>query len=296
VCGVQERAARQVTGRVVVWPLVAAVAQVVAFEAVRRGFAGTRAGQWLDEAAFVGHEVAEDYYQGLADAALNTMTVLSLVVLVAAVGVAALAGRRVVPAIAAALLVVGANLSTQVLKSVIDRPALGIEAVHATGNTLPSGHTTVAASVAVALVWVLPRAWRERVVWVGAGYAALAGVATLSVGWHRPSDVVAALLVVGVWATTIGALLAAWRRRAGAGDPPPAPRRVPVALALAGVGLLAAGAVVLALAYQGSTPVEELDDGRLFAAYLGGVAAIAGAAGLVMSLVVAIPSTISPET
>jgi hypothetical protein len=29
-------------------------------------------------------------------------------------------------------------------------------------------------------------------------------VATLPAGWHRPSDVVAALLVVGVWANVAG--------------------------------------------------------------------------------------------
>ena len=90
----------------------------------------------------------------------------------------------------------------------LDRPYLGVDPQRIeAGNSLPSGHTTVAASVAVALVFVLPPRARGFAAVVGAGYTALVGVATMSAGWHRPSDSVAALLVVGGWAAAAGLAL-----------------------------------------------------------------------------------------
>src|SRR5207245_1071112 len=101
-------------------------------------------------------------------------------------------------AVGAVLLIVGANLTTQLLKSVLVRPVLGIDPERAAaGNSLPSGHTTIAASVAVAVLLVVPAAVRGVSAVVGAVLTAAAGVATLSAGWHRSSDAVAALLVVG---------------------------------------------------------------------------------------------------
>src|SRR5690606_39114784 len=75
------------------------------------------------------------------------------------------------------------------------------------GNSLPSGHATAAAAFAIGLTLVLPPRARGPVSLVGATYAAVVGVATLSSGWHRPSDVVAAYLVVGGWAAAAGLVL-----------------------------------------------------------------------------------------
>ena len=104
--------------------------------------------------------------------------------------------RRGDLAVAAAVMVAGANASTQLLKTHLTRPELDGFPMP---NSFPSGHTTAATSVAFALVLVLPAAFRGLVALIGAAYAAVIGVATVWAEWHRPSDTIAALLVVLAW-------------------------------------------------------------------------------------------------
>jgi len=138
----------------------------------------------------------------LAAPTLAVLDVLSLPFLAIAtiVGAALAVARRQWPlAIAIPLVVFGANATTQILKYfVISRPDFGLP--HDYGNSFPSGHTTVAASVAAVAVLAVPPAWRWLATVVGWGFAAVTGVATLVNGWHRASDVAAALLVVLAWA------------------------------------------------------------------------------------------------
>ena len=111
------------------------------------------------------------------------------------------------------VLIAGANLTVELLKRYLDRPNLGIDPERAgAGNSFPSGHTAIAASVAVAFVLVLPPKARGAGAVIGTFYAALVGVFTMSAGWHRPSDAVGALLIVGVWAALAGILLRVLRR------------------------------------------------------------------------------------
>src|SRR5699024_2118715 len=148
---------------------------------------------------------------------------LLLLVLVIAAGVAVLRARWVV-LLRVGVLLAGANLSTQVLKKVVlDRPDL-VDGIAQRANSLPSGHTTVAASVAVAVLLLVPRSLRPAMALLGGGYAAATGIATLIGGWHRPSDVIAALTVVLCWAG-ITTLITAVSR--------PEPRDLPAGLSAA---------------------------------------------------------------
>lgn len=135
-----------------------------------------------------------------------------LVALGVAVGVALLR-RRVARAAGATLLVVGANVSTQVLKEVIPRPFFGI----GTENTLPSGHVTVVTSLVLATLLVAPPRLRSAVALLAAGAGTLTGAATIIQRWHRPSDVVAAFGVCALW--TGLALVLADRGHARPGRP-----------------------------------------------------------------------------
>ena len=133
-------------------------------------------------------------------------------VLLAAMVIAALR-RRPSLAVQVAVLMIGANLTTQVLKKwVLYRPDLGVEADY--GNTLPSGHTTAAASVSAALLLVVPPRVRPWAAVLGAGYTTATGISTLIGQWHRPSDVVAAVLVVLAWTAIACALVALTPARA----------------------------------------------------------------------------------
>ena len=116
----------------------------------------------------------------------------------------ALVRRRFYLALGAVILIGGANITTQILKyDVFTRPDLS------TGpNSLPSGHTTVALSIALAAVIVAPSALRSTVAIGASATAALVGVATVLGRWHRPSDVIAATFVCVVWAA-VGMLAAA---------------------------------------------------------------------------------------
>jgi membrane-associated phospholipid phosphatase len=284
-------------GWLVPWLLVAVAGQVAAYEVVRQVFVGTARGQLLDTAAISGNTIGHRHIDGLVDTVLSAVTVALLVVATIVIGFIALIRGRVVLAVVATLLVVGANLTTQLLKAVTDRPDYGVDLARAAaGNSLPSGHTTLAASVAVALVLVLPARLRGAAGLLGAGYAALAGVATLSAGWHRPSDAVAALLVVGAWAAGAGLVLVA-AQRPDADGPAGRPHRFSlVALVVAGSVLLAAATAALVATDRAlSTPVELLSHGRLLTAYAGGAAGIAGTAGLVMALVLATAHLTVPD-
>lgn len=156
----------------------------------------TVAGQRLDQAAVL-HADADPLLTNDIVEVLNELTIgVGAVVLVACMAVALVRGR-IAHAIAAAVLVGGANVTTQALKhGLLTRPDLGYD----TMNSLPSGHTTLAASLALALLLVSPRISRGLLVLAGSVAASLVGAGTVVAGWHRPSDVLAALGVCLAWA------------------------------------------------------------------------------------------------
>ncbi|RIQ31218.1 phosphatase PAP2 family protein [Jiangella rhizosphaerae] len=165
-----------------------------------RWFVDTAVGQRIDQVAFRGSGIGRSTLWSGAERVLDVVSVPFVVVVLGTVALIALLRRRWLLALQVIVLVGGANLTTQVLKhAVLDRPRLADD-TGPLGNSLPSGHTTVAASVAAALLLVVPRRTRPAVAIVGAGYTAVTGVSTMVGGWHRPSDVVAAVTVVLAWA------------------------------------------------------------------------------------------------
>ncbi|WP_372593133.1 phosphatase PAP2 family protein [Actinotalea sp.] len=126
-----------------------------------------------------------------------------LAVLVVACGLA-LYRRRLALAVQLVVLVGGANLTSQFLKSTLPRPdvALG-DSLY---NSWPSGHTTVAASLSAALVLAVPRRYRPAAVVVGLAYTIVTGIGTILGSWHRPSDVIAGVLIVLAWTGVVTAL------------------------------------------------------------------------------------------
>ncbi len=141
------------------------------------------------------------------DSILNAVSVASLLAAVAVVATVALVRLERVRGLAAIGLLVGANLSTLLLKSyLLDRPDLGLREVSpATLNSLPSGHATAVFSAFAALLFVVPTAWRYPTSLIGLVTAITTALATMSAGWHRAGDSMAAFLLVGVW-TVIAAV------------------------------------------------------------------------------------------
>lgn len=286
----------------VLWLLLLTAAEAVLFVIIWRFFVRTDHGQLLDTVALTGNRIGRTHISGVVDTVLNTMTVVSITAATAAVGFIALARRRIAVAFGVILLIAGSNATAQALKMLISRPNLGVDVQRAAaGNSLPSGHTTVAASVVVALLLVLPHRVRGFGAILGAVLASVIGVATLSAGWHRPSDAIAGLLVVGAWAGIAGVFIVIAQRRHGGVDYGPANRWAVALLTLAGIGLLAGAAIALKLTDQVlATPAEELSRRRLFAAYAGGAMGISGTAALVISSVLVtahrvVPRVVPPE-
>lgn len=268
------------------WLVVFGAACVAAFLALVRFFVRTEQGQKIDTIALTGNSIGRNQIDDVVDTVLNAMSAASLAVAAATLAfIALIRGRRGL-ALMVLLLIAGSNITTQLAKLLITRPNFGVDLERAAaGNSLPSGHTTVAASVAVALVLVLPPKVRAAAAFLAAGYAAVAGVATMSAGWHRPSDAMAALAIVGGWTALVSILLLLAQRRDDrtyGGEAHPVSAAL---LVLAGIVMLVGAALAMELTEQvRNLDPSELGSRRLFAAYAGGAAGIGGTASLLIGL------------
>ncbi|QTE29726.1 phosphatase PAP2 family protein [Pengzhenrongella sicca] len=186
--------------------LAVAVASAAGVWLVWRIFVASAAGQRVDQAAFDGALYGRTRLWQVAQPVLDVVSVPFVALVLVVAVLIAVVRRRWGLALQVAVLMGGANLTTQLLKNfVFDRPEFASGYL----NTLPSGHTTVAASVAAAFVFVVPPRARPSAAVLGAAYTAVTGVSTLIGRWHRPSDVVAAVLVVLAWSGLACALAAA---------------------------------------------------------------------------------------
>ena len=156
-----------------------------------------RGGRRVDHALML---AVQNRFSSEQDSILGLLRMVNVasvgLVLVVIAGIA-LARRRPGAAAAGVALVLLTQVLTQGLKAVLPREG-------SAENSLPSGHVTVITALVVAAVLALPAALRVVVGLVGAVGVAGAAVAVMAVGWHRPSDVIAAF---GVIAAVGGALL-----------------------------------------------------------------------------------------
>ncbi|MGH3386948.1 MAG: phosphatase PAP2 family protein [Nocardioidaceae bacterium] len=208
----------------------------------------TARGQDLDDRAMRvfsenGNPSAARPLMDLLGQATTGSAALALVVFMAL----ALLRRGFALAAAAGVLVAGANLTTQLLKNdLLTRPDLG----HGTLNSLPSGHTTLAFSLVLAAILAAPSVLRLAATLVGAMVGTLTGAATVVAGWHRPSDVVVAILVTVAWGAATVAVLALV-------TPSPARRRARGLVLPALIGSAVAAALLVAWGVgPGSGPGE----------------------------------------
>ena len=152
------------------------------------------------------------------------------------VALVAVARKRPTLAGRALGMVIGANVTTQLLKDMISRPDLGMTT--GISNSLPSGHSTVAVTLSLALVAIAPQWLRAPSAWIGWAWTSLMGVSVMMAGWHRPADVVVAVLIAGAWALALSPI----ERRARHG------KRVSKVMLWA---VLAAGALAFSLTLVG---------------------------------------------
>jgi membrane-associated phospholipid phosphatase len=112
-------------------------------------------------------------------------------------------------ALAGAILVLGADLSTHFLKEAFAAPRTGstLEGGHIYDNSFPSGHTTAAFSMAAAWCIFVPAQRRPLAAVVGFTAASLVGLAAVILHHHFPSDVIGGFFVAAAWACGVCAVL-----------------------------------------------------------------------------------------
>lgn len=206
---VTEAPRRDVSGPPAVAAAALSAVSAVSVWLVYRAMVGTSVGQHVDEALLQRSSLTSVSATAQLNHALGLVSLASMALAVAAVTAFAALRRRADLAVAALVVVAGANLSTQVLKAGLDRPDLGWGTV----NSFPSGHVTVVASLAVAAL-IVSQLWLRAVLVVPAVLAvAFTAAGTVVAGWHRPSDGVGAVLVTLAWWGAAGCSLRLWSDR-----------------------------------------------------------------------------------
>lgn len=236
------------------------------FVAIYLFFVRSYIGQVIDERSFAGADEWKGNLIDFAHAFLNALPVAAVVAGAIIAVIIVLVRRNWLVFAVAVGAAIAANVSTQVLKySVLSRPEKGVDAGLA--NSLPSGHTSVAASAALVVFLVASPRLRPLAAVVGSVFTIAAGASTLVEQWHRPSDVIAGMLVVAFWGCIAGVVLAALRMRPA--DPPVRSKLWALVWIAAATGVVAA--VALVVTYNSTQNGTE----HLFIAYAGGVTAIA---------------------
>jgi membrane-associated phospholipid phosphatase len=211
------------------------------------------------------------------------------------IAVALLRGRPRV-ALAIAVILLGANVTTHLLKPLLAHPRpkllLGVTPFGAVRNTViapaswPSGHATAAMSFVLCAILASPQRARPFVVAAGAVFAVAVCYSFLALGWHYPSDVLGGFLVATVWTLLAISALLAVEHRELVSTSGPRPR---LARELGPPALTVVGAAVIALLIALARPHAVVTFARSHEAFmLGasviGVVALALATGLMLAV------------
>jgi len=162
----------------------------------------------------------------------------------------ALVRRRPRAAVTVGLIMLGANVTSQLLKPLWALPrAFPGPPVFIVSGSWPSGHATAAMALALGAVIAAPPRLRPGVGAAMAAFVVAVCYSFLELGWHYPSDVLGGFLVATNWAL-LGAAVLWWvdarhpvRRRELS---PTGGGQVSVGEALAPMGVLVLGALLLA--------------------------------------------------
>jgi len=266
--------------------LVAAIAFTVATAAVWLVAFRTAAGARVDATIMTGFlGLGGPRIDQLARAVAHLADPGPFALATVAIVAVALVRRRPWLAGMAAVVLIGANATTQALKVLTAEPRLAgaMVAGHVDAASWPSGHATAAMTMALCAVVVLPSRWRPPVLAFGGVFTIAVGYSVLVIGWHLPSDVLGAFCVASVW-TLLGITAATTlerrrtperplRRRAALG--PAAAAGIAVAAGLAGAAVARPHA---ALGYAAANTTFVVGAAAIGSAVLAVTAAIAATA------------------
>ena len=163
----------------------------------------THAGAQADQSVFVGFaDLQRPHVNWLADLIAGVCDPAPFLVLSAIAVAIAFARGRARLALPVAAILLGANLTTELLK-----PSLALMHPHwmvpagipVHPDSWPSGHATAAMSLTLALVLAAPARRRPLVAALGAVFVVAVCYSFLTLSWHYPSDVLGGYLVAVMW-------------------------------------------------------------------------------------------------
>lgn len=190
------------------------IGALIAIAILYAGSVLTPNGQLLSDLVLTGRPTADPDRLAAAKDVLGSVSVASLAVTGLLIAGIALLRRRPWLAMAVLVAIVGANVTTQVLKRlVLPRPAISPDLGVGTINSFPSGHVTVAAVLGLALLVVVAPRWRPIVAVAAGVFIVLIGTSVLVAGWHRAEDVAGGAAVALAWVAASAAVVV---RRRGA--------------------------------------------------------------------------------
>lgn len=160
-------------------------------------------GQWLDDEIFglVQKIAIGPLHEWLPFVARRVLPPMVLLVALVA-SMIALGSRRWRELIRTLAIVIGSVAPVPVIRALLPRPDHGYSYVH---NTLPSTHVALVTALVVAIAVLLEHrpVWLDRVL---VGFVALACAGNVVGYAHRPSDVVASVLLVGAVSGVVAAV------------------------------------------------------------------------------------------
>jgi len=195
----------------------------------------------------------------------------------------ALRRRRVWVAVAIVAILLGANVTTQLLKPLLAEPrARDLIASPPSAASWPSGHATAAMSLALCMVIAVPARLRPLMAALGGAFAVAVSYSFLALEWHFPSDVFGGFLVAAAWTLlAVAAVLTAGARGPSAAHIGLGPR-LTMREAVGPPALTALAALGLAFVVVIARPGEVVAYARLHETFVLGAVAIA-ALGLALA-------------
>jgi membrane-associated phospholipid phosphatase len=199
--------------------------------------------------------------------------------------VVALLRKRFRAAVAIGAILLGANVTTQLLKPLLAQPrasSLLHGITYISPASWPSGHATASMSLALCCVIAAPVRWRPIVAALGALFAVAVSYSFLTLGWHYPSDVFGGFLVAASWTLAGVAAVLTLNARRPRRLPGQSRERVSMRDALMPPAVALAGAAGLAGLVALARPHQVLSYARAHEAFIVGAAAI-GLLGLALA-------------
>jgi membrane-associated phospholipid phosphatase len=192
----------------------------------------------------------------------------------------ALGRRRPRVAVMIGAVILGANVSSQLLKPLLAaHRGDGLPGPYITPASFPSGHATAVMTLLLCAVIAAPARWRPAVAAFLAAFAIAVCFSFLTLGWHFPSDVLGGFELAAVW-VLLGVAGLGWFEQRHPLDRTAlaAPRgaRLSVSEALAPLAMLVLLALVAAAVIALARPVAVTQYAAAHKVFILGAATIAG--------------------